>query len=91
MVSDFIYIVTRIQNSRTGETIIPNLGVHRCPVTAIRHFESVIEDRIGKVPEIEYKTDFDYPKDRYIIVGSYFYRKFGMECEEIRLEKWRVK
>ncbi len=91
MVSDFVYIVTRIQDSnRQGHTIIPNLGVHKCPVTAIRHFESVVENREGSKKEIEYMTDM-LPDDRYILMGVHFYRRFGMETEEIRLEKWKVK
>lgn len=90
MIGSFVYVVTRIQNSNPGETVIPNLGVHMCPALALRHFESVVRDRAGEGIKVEYDDKPIGVLDKCVVIGIYHHRVFGKENEEIRLEKWRV-
>lgn len=85
----YVYIVTRITYPKQeGITEIPNLGVHTSYKKAIRHYQSVREDRWklnggGSVSGQCVANHKIYSDARFALLMSDHFPN-----EEIRLEKW---
>ena len=83
----YAYIVTRIMSKTTpGVTDIPNLGVHSKFERAIKHYESVVKDRVGD-------ADNSVHHHGTIDPGNHFHvmRETYINGENIRLERWPLK
>jgi len=84
----YIYMVTRIVTGDKHGSAVPTLGCHTSLKLAIKHFNDIVEDRVGCGATLQWRHNL--PQSKYNNRAEEALLVNGEESERLFIERWRV-